>query len=78
MKCAHGIWKLAEVHLEEGGNRVDILENEAILEQVGYPVLVKGDSQSLNIGRNAGKTIDPVYDSLRFDESRTVFQHFGN
>ena len=44
MKCAHGIGKLAEVHFEEGGNRVDILENEAILEQVGYPVLVKTDA----------------------------------
>ena len=44
MKCAHGIRKLPEVHLEERGNRVDILENKAILEQVGYPVLVKGDA----------------------------------
>ena len=43
MKCAHGIGKLAEVHLEERGNRVDVLENETILEQVGYPILVKGD-----------------------------------
>lgn len=44
MKRAHGVGKLAEVHFEEGGYRVDILENKAILEQVGYPVLVKTDA----------------------------------
>ena len=46
---SYRVGQLPEVHLEQGGDRVDVLEDESILVQVRQPVLVKGNAEPLDI-----------------------------
>ena len=50
---SYRVRQLPEVHLEQGGDRVDVLEDEPVLVQVGQSVLVKGHSEPLDVGRDA-------------------------
>ena len=50
---SYRVGQLPEVHLEQGGDRVDVLQDESILVQVRQTVLVKGHSEPLDVGRDA-------------------------
>ena len=39
---AHGVGQLAEVHLEQGGHGVDVLQHAAVVVQIWHTILVKG------------------------------------
>lgn len=54
---SYRVGQLPEVHLEQGGDRVDVLEDEPVLVQVGQSVLVKGHSEALDVGRDAWKRV---------------------
>ena len=75
---ADGVGKLAEVHLQQGGDRVNVLQDQSVLGQVWNSVLVKCNSQSLNVGGDPRETVDAVYNAFSFNELGAVFQHFRN
>ena len=54
---SYRVGQLPEVHLEQGGDRVDVLEDESVLVQVGQSVLVKGHSEPLDVGRDAWRRV---------------------
>ena len=54
---SYRVGQLPEVHLEQGGDRVDVLEDESVLVQVRQAVLVKGHSEPLDVGRDAWRRV---------------------
>ena len=54
---SYRVGQLPEVHLEQGGDGVDVLEDESVLVQVGQSVLVKGHSEPLDVGRDAWRRV---------------------
>ena len=56
-RSSYRVGQLPEVHLEQGGDRVDVLQDESVLVQVGQSVLVKGHSEALDVGRDAWRRV---------------------
>ena len=56
-RSSYRVGQLPEVHLEQGGDRVDVLEDESVLVQVRQAVLVKGHSEPLDVGRDAWRRV---------------------
>ena len=54
---SYRVGQLPEVHLEQGGDRVDVLQDESVLVQVRQAVLVKGHSEPLDVGRDAWRRV---------------------
>ena len=45
---ADGVRQFAEVHLEQGGHRVDVLQHGAVVIQIWHAVFVKRNPEKLN------------------------------
>ena len=56
-RSSYRVGQLPEVHLEQGGDRVDVLQDESVLVQVRQAVLVKGHSEPLDVGRDAWRRV---------------------
>ncbi len=75
---AHRVWELTKVHFQQGRHRMDVLEDSFVVVQIRHPILVEGDAQLLDVGRDPGEAVDPVNDAASFDEFGTMDEHFGH
>ena len=71
---ADRIGQLPEIHLEQGGHGVDVLQHGPVVVQVGHPVLVEGDAQLLDVAGDPAQPVDPVDDPALLDEFGAVGQ----
>jgi len=75
---ADGVGKLAEIHLEERRHRVDVLQDSPVTLQAGNSVLVKSNSESLNVGGDSTESVDAVDHTVCLDEVGAMDEDFGH
>ena len=75
---ADGVGQLPEVHFEQGGHGVNVLQHAPVVVEVGHAVFVEGNPQLLNVGGDSGEPIDSIDDSAFLDKFRAMSQNFGD
>ena len=68
---ANGVGKLAKVHLKQRRDRVDVLQNGAVVAQLGNPVLVEGNSAGIETSMQ-GSILDSAIAFFCVPESLNV------
>ena len=75
---AERVGQLAEVHFEERGDRVDVLEDALVRVEGRHAVLVEGVPQPLDVGADAAEPVYAVDEAVALDEVGAAAEHAGH